>query len=481
MSRESSSPKQNHPIDDSRQLVPTFATARAHLSQPRARSNHRKSATVACSEDFRATRDFVTLIINADSSRESIRGFRAPWKGVSVSIARHPTPGFANDAITARRLVMSNPNSRQRPRLGRGLSSLLGSLDSPASPTGTSIDDAPIAETHARHLPSLPVERSIEPMSDTPLEPSISTDLPIPDLNLDPIADPIPAAPIDTQAIIPVNNASTPPVPDPDGTPLEIPLDAVTPNPHQPRRSFDEAQLNELASSIREQGVLQPVLVKRIGPQSYQLIAGERRLRAARLAGLATIPAIVKHVDELTQAQIALVENVQREDLNPVDRAAGYKTLMRELGMTQAELAQRLGEDPSTISNLIRTLSLPDDVLELMRSGKVTLGHAKILCSIQNDPAEQSRLAQLVVSQGLSLRNLERIIANPAPTTPTRASPTPASPHLREVEKSITQQLGLRVQLRSGSSQAKGKLIIHYTNLDEFDSLVERLGVQLDD
>lgn len=387
---------------------------------------------------------------------------------------------------------MSNPNSRQRPRLGRGLSSLLGSLDTPANST-TAIDEAPLAETPSRHLPSLPIERSIErsiepsidPMSEATLDPSLQADAPIPDLNLDPITDPIadPIAPtqLDTPAIISANTASPQPIADPDGTPLEIPLDAITPNPHQPRRSFDEAQLNELASSIREQGVLQPVLVKRISPKTYQLIAGERRLRAARLAGLATIPAIVKHVDELTQAQIALVENIQREDLNPVDRAAGYKTLMRELGMTQAELAQRLGEDPSTISNLIRTLSLPDDVLELMRSGKVTLGHAKILCSIQNDPAEQSRLAQLVVTQGLSLRNLERIIASPTPASPTRASPTPASPHLREVEKSITQQLGLRVQLRSGASQAKGKLIIHYTNLDEFDSLVDRLGVQLDD
>jgi len=251
----------------------------------------------------------------------------------------------------------------------------------------------------------------------------------------------------------------------------------VVPNPRQPRRAFDDAALGELAASIKANGVIQPIVVRRAGA-GYELIAGERRLRAAKLAGLERVPAVVREVDELTQAQMALVENIQRQDLNPIERAEGYHALSRELGLTQAELGTRLGEDRSTIANHLRLLELAPPVRDLVRDGQLSLGHAKVLCGVA-DPAEQLRLAELVVQQSLSVRNLERILTAAPPTEEKPAEE--ASPYQRDLEANLTKQIGLRVQVRSGGSKAKGKVVIHYGSLDEFDTLLERLGVQLDD
>jgi ParB family chromosome partitioning protein len=259
---------------------------------------------------------------------------------------------------------------------------------------------------------------------------------------------------------------------------VEIAVETIVPNPHQPRKQFDEAGILALAASIKSTGLVQPIIVRPSadGVGGYQLIAGERRLRATKAAGLATIPAIIRQVDPFKQAQMALIENIQREDLNPVERAQAYRAIMDQLGLTQAELAQRLGEDRSSIANYLRLLDLAEPVQALVREGKLTLGHAKILAGV-TDPLQQGELAQTVASQELSVRNLERMLAD-APSTKAQSPGAAPSPHIRDLEQTITSQLGMRVQLRTTGDKKKGRLIIHYANLEQFDRALELLGVR---
>ncbi|MDB5172593.1 MAG: parB-like partition protein [Phycisphaerales bacterium] len=237
---------------------------------------------------------------------------------------------------------------------------------------------------------------------------------------------------------------------------------------------MNEASIAELAASLKSTGVIQPIIV-RLQDGQYQLIAGERRWRAARLAGLASIPAIVRNTSAFEQAQMALVENIQRENLNPIDRALAYRTLMAQLGLTQAELAGRMGEDRSSIANYLRLLELAEPVQTMVIDGRLSMGHAKILAGV-SDKSDQERLANLVVNQSLSVRNLERQLQD-IPSTSAR-TPTPLSPHIADLEKSLAQQLGMRVQVRSGAKKGQGKLIVHYATLDQFDDVLSRLGVK---
>jgi ParB family chromosome partitioning protein len=305
----------------------------------------------------------------------------------------------------------------------------------------------------------------------------LSSLISMPDL---PVQIELPAAPAPVVADDALDASAAPPPPTTsDGGAIELPIAAIMPNPHQPRQDFNQSALAELAASIKSTGLIQPILVRKAG-DGYQLVAGERRLRAARLAGLINIPALLRDVDSATQAQMALIENIQRSDLNPIERAQGYSTLIDQLGLTQVELAGRLGEDRSSIANHLRLLELTPAVQSMVRDGRLTLGHAKLIASVA-DILEQERLANLVISQGLSVRNLERIIQGAGPTPPPARTPDHApSPHIQDLEKSISRQLGLRVQLRSGAKKGRGKIIIHYGNLDQFDDLLERLGVKTD-
>lgn len=323
-------------------------------------------------------------------------------------------------------------SGKAKPRLGRGLSSLI------------SISDLPVEA----EIPAVPFGggAASAPPAATPGAPHATP----------PTAPPPPLA----------------------GLPVEIPIAAVQPNPHQPRQAFDEAGLADLAASIRSTGLIQPILVRQVG-QHYQLIAGERRLRAAKLAGLESIPALMREVDSVTQAQMALIENIQREDLNPIDRATGYRSLIEQLGLTQAELAGRLGEDRSSVANFLRLLELAEPVKAMVKDGRLSVGHAKLIAGVP-DILEQERLANLVLLQGLSVRNLERLMKEMPKAKPARPE-NGASPHLHDLEKSLTRQLGLRVQVRSAAKAGKGKLIIHYGNLDQFDELMSRLGVRTPD
>ena len=258
------------------------------------------------------------------------------------------------------------------------------------------------------------------------------------------------------------------------GGPLVIPIDAIRPNPHQPRKTINEAGIAELAASLKSSGIIQPLVVRRT-KSGFEMIAGQRRWQAAKMAGLTEVPAIVREVDSYTQAQMALVENIQREDLNPIERAQGYRALMDQLGLTQAELAARMGEDRSGIANYLRLLDLAEPVRDMVRDGRLSLGHAKLLAGI-SDILEQQRLAETVTTQGLSVRNLERMLQDGSNGSPVRKPPA-LTPHLMDLEKSLARQLGMRVQVRSGS-KGRGRLILHYSSLDQFDEILQKLGAK---
>jgi len=262
--------------------------------------------------------------------------------------------------------------------------------------------------------------------------------------------------------------------PEANGEPLLVSVDLIRPNPHQPRKTINQELIAELAASMKTSGIIQPLIARRTG-NDFELIAGHRRLQAAKLAGLATVPVIIRDVDNFTQAQLALVENIQREDLNPIERAQGYRALMDQLGLTQAELAGRMGEERSGVANYLRLLELSEGVRNLVRDGKLSFGHAKLLAGV-SDILKQKNLADTVVIQGLSVRNLERMLQSIPPTTETK-KPTGSTAHVLDLERSITRQLGMRAQLRS-SAKGKGRLTLHYTTLDQFDDLLDKLGVK---
>ena len=252
-------------------------------------------------------------------------------------------------------------------------------------------------------------------------------------------------------------------------------MDAVSVNPHQPRRVFDESALTSLATSMAAAGVIQPVVVRQKEDGTFELIAGERRLRAARLAGLETIPAIVREADRVAQAQLALIENTQRQDLNPIERAAAYRTLQSQLGLTQAQLAERLGEDRSGIANYLRLLDLPLKIQDFLQAGRLSLGHAKVLASIED--ASQAELIGIRAAEGeWSVRSLENAMKTEPELIKARDPATLA--HLRETEESISRSIGMKVKLKSAKKGA-GKLTIQYSSLKQFDELMERLGVDL--
>jgi ParB family chromosome partitioning protein len=257
---------------------------------------------------------------------------------------------------------------------------------------------------------------------------------------------------------------------------LDVSVTDLSPNPHQPRRQFDETALGELAASLKTTGVIQPVIAREVGGGRFELIAGERRWRAAKIAGLTTLPVILKEVDPIMQAQMALVENLQRLDLNPIERASAYKTLLNNLGLTQGELADRLGENRSVIGHYLRLLELAPRVQEMIADTRLSFSHAKLLAGVTSHP-EQVRLAELVISQGLNLRNLERLTTPVAAPEPAPAPMAARSAHLVDLEKKLSRHLGMRVQVRSAQKKGKGRLILHFASLDQFDDLMSKLGV----
>ena len=254
----------------------------------------------------------------------------------------------------------------------------------------------------------------------------------------------------------------------------KIRVSLIEPNRRQPRTYFDQAALEELAESIRKYGVLQPLIVKKNGSM-YELIAGERRWRAARMAGLSEVPVIVKDADPRGSAEIALVENLQREDLNPVEEARAYRALIDEFGLTQEQAAERVSKNRTTVTNSLRLLQLDRRVLSLLEEGVLSAGHARCLAGIENGD-DQLALAQHIIAEGLSVRSTEALVrGNWKPKKKKKEVSAPKSNiYIEDCEKRLREALGTKVSIRNGRKD-RGKIEIEYYSKEELEGLLTRL------
>jgi ParB family chromosome partitioning protein len=258
---------------------------------------------------------------------------------------------------------------------------------------------------------------------------------------------------------------------------LEVPVNAVSPNPKQPRTRFDDEAISSLAVSIREVGILQPIVVRKAGA-GYELIAGERRLRAAKLAGLATIPVVIRDTDDADTLREALIENIHREDLGPIELAEAFRQLLEELGLKQEELADRVGVSRSHIANTIRLLQLPIDVQQLLTDGKLQAGHARALLAL-GDAEAQNTLALRTVAEDLTVREVEelvrRYVDGPAEKTVKAepVDPPPSDTTMSEVEEILSEQLATRVQIQMGKK--RGRVVIEFGSADDLERIVSEI------
>jgi ParB family chromosome partitioning protein len=335
-----------------------------------------------------------------------------------------------------------------RPRgLGRGLSALLGEPVKTEAPKPANMFGQPQPQPEQVRAPIEPPRNVFElPVTSAPPTPA-----------------PAPQAPV----AAPTQAAS-------DG-PRGLAIDLVQRNPQQPRKHFDEAELNDLASSIRSHGVLQPILVRPIADGKYEIVAGERRWRAAQKAGLHTIPAVIRELNEVEVLEIAIVENVQRMDLNPIEEAQGFQALIDRFGRTQQEIADSVGKSRPHIANMLRLLQLPDDLQEMVRDGRLSSGHARAILTAP-DPRG---LAQRAISEGLNVRDIERLaqIAKDekhGPRVSSGGSSTDAkNPDTRALEQSLSNALGLDVTINDKAGA--GEVKISYKTLEQLDDVIRRL------
>lgn len=381
------------------------------------------------------------------------------------------------------RAAQNDTNTTQtKSRLGRGLSSLIGApvpVEPPAPP------EVPASQTTVKkELPSNGAAASTRPSA-----PGAGGSSPTPHKH-----SAAPASPSDQRRL------------------AYLGLDDIAPSPFQPRMQMDEASLRELADSIRTAGVMQPIVVRaateRASSTPYELIAGERRWRASRLAGLELVPAVVVTIDDETAAQWALVENIQREDLNPVDKARAFRTLAERFGLSHAQIAQRMGVDRSTVANFIRLTDLEPDILDLLAHAKLTVGHAKALLSLPEGETrrlfahsahkgdwtvrvlereaanELSAIAEGRTDDRLAMRLERGLITGDASLVTPRAKsgggasePTSERPaQIVSLEKSLSDHLGSKVAIKAKPGASRGKIVIEFYDLDHFDSVMEKLG-----
>ncbi len=258
-----------------------------------------------------------------------------------------------------------------------------------------------------------------------------------------------------------------------------VPIERVRPNPNQPRRTFDPDDLEDLAASIREKGILQPLIVRESGGGGYEIVAGERRWRAAQQAQLHEVPVLIRDLDDTEVLEIAIIENIQRADLNAVEEASGYRQLMDKFGHTQEKLAEALGKSRSHIANLLRLLSLPEDVQSLVKSGDLSAGHARALITAE----EPSKLARMVVRDGLSVRATEALVKKQQqgedPTQPAKAPQRKAvekDADTKALEGDLSAVLGMKVSIDHKPGGEAGQITIRYDTLDQLDDLCGRLS-----
>ena len=265
----------------------------------------------------------------------------------------------------------------------------------------------------------------------------------------------------------------------PGETVRHVPLDRVRPSPFQPRKQFNAEALNELAESIRQQGIIQPLIVRDTGTH-LELIAGERRWRAAGLAGLKEVPVVLREADDRSVLELALIENLQRENLNPVEEALGYAQLIEQFNLKQEDAAAKVGKSRAVVANALRLLKLDGEVQIYLRDGRLTVGHAKVILALAGS-APQKLAAERVIKQNLSVRQTEELVArlqNIAPTGAKNGSAKPLDPHVGDIENRLRERLSTKVQLRY--KQGKGSLEIRFFSDDELERILQILGVQVE-
>lgn len=254
----------------------------------------------------------------------------------------------------------------------------------------------------------------------------------------------------------------------------QLPIEQLQRGKYQPRRDMRQEALEELANSIKAQGVMQPIVVRAIGHQKYEIVAGERRWRATQLAGLDTIPAIVRDIDDNAAIAMALIENIQREDLNPIEEAFALQRLQDEFALTQQQVADAVGKSRATVANLLRLLNLNDEVKKLLASGEVEMGHARALLALES--LQQARTAKEVVRRGLSVRQTEGLVRQLAKneTSSRKQKTSKADPNINKLQHQLSEKLGAAVTIDHASS-GKGKILITYNSLDELDGILKHI------
>lgn len=257
----------------------------------------------------------------------------------------------------------------------------------------------------------------------------------------------------------------------------ELPLSELRPNPFQPRQFWNDEDLHDLAESIKQNGIIQPILVRPAAEGRYEIIAGERRFRAAQLAGLSSVPVLIRQATDEQMLELALVENIHRTDLNPIERANAYKNYLHSFSLTQTEAAQRLGEDRSVISNYIRLLELPQDLQDMLIGNQLSMGHARAILALQDDTVRR-KLANRAMAGRLSVREVERIvrkILQGGQDSPAQKKEKAA--YIIDLENQLQSILGTKVRIEAGKTGHKGRIIIDYYSLDEFERLTEKMGL----
>jgi ParB family transcriptional regulator, chromosome partitioning protein len=343
-------------------------------------------------------------------------------------------------------------NAKKPSRLGRGLGSLLGGADSPVSPMMN--DDVREAAKETRASSSAPAGATASQGSPAH---AAATAAPV---QAAPVAEPARPQISEEQQI------------------WTIPVDRLTPNTQQPRQIFTHEALRDLASSIKEKGILQPIVARRLSERQFEIIAGERRWRAAQAAGLHEVPVILKKVTEQESLELAIIENLQRENLNPMEEAEAFENLLQEYNLTQQEVADKLGKERSTVANVLRLLTLPPEVKALVRSNDLSAGHAKVLLGVEG-LNQQIDVAKQVVAEKLSVRATEKLVAKAKAAKRQAASGTPA------INLNVSQRLvdGLSTELQKllgtkvtiDYADSKGKLSIHFYSDDQLTQVVEKL------
>jgi len=256
----------------------------------------------------------------------------------------------------------------------------------------------------------------------------------------------------------------------------EISIESISPNPYQARTVWNEQELAELAESVRSNGIIQPIIVRPAGT-GYQLIAGERRFRAAKMASLATIPALIRQATDEQLHEWALVENIHRVNLNPIERAKAYQDYLSTFSLTQAEAAERLGEGRSAIANYLRILDLPQEIKQMLAEDKLSMGHARAILALPTDELRR-KLANRAMAGRLSVREVERLVRRYlAGTNQTSNTPRSKAPHITDLEHKLASQLGTKVSIDTRKNGQRGRILIEFYSLDEFDGIMEKLGL----